>query len=104
MTHYIKSYEGLEGAAKQAKAIEDIKSYLGVPLFKKIAKAVHADQTLTRKCFIFQLSMFVGIEGYPANAWADELGLVQATEPVVTKSREIRTGLAESGCNTPPEA
>lgn len=70
---YTKEYPN--EAQRKAAAMNDIKDYLGVTRYKKIVKAVVADQKITRKSFIFQLSMFVGIEGYPAEVFADELGL-----------------------------
>lgn len=86
--HYTIDYSKItDPAEKQAKAIKDIKEYLGAARFKKICKIVHAEQAMTREMFIGSLSMFVGIDHYPAEAWADELGLV-ATPP-----DEVKTSL-----------
>lgn len=98
MTHYIKDYSKItDPAEKQAKAIQDIKDYLGVKKFKHVCKLVHADQTATRTMFVRSLSIFVGIEGYPAEAWADELGLAKT-------SPEVGPSSAETACNGAPEA
>lgn len=95
--HYTIDYSKIENpVAKQAKAIKDIKDYIGVKRFKQICAAIHGDQSLTREWFIESLAMLVGIEGYPAEAWADELGLVKA-------SAETRTDLVESACKAAPE-
>lgn len=86
--HYTIDYSKIKDPViKQAQAIQDIKEYLGAARFKKICKIVHADQTMGRKMFIDSLSMLVGIDGYPAEAWADELGLV------VTTPEEVKTSL-----------
>lgn len=86
--HYTIDYSKItDPVEKQAKAIYDIKNYLGVPKFKQVCRLVHGDQTVTREGFIMSLAIFVGIEGYPAEAWADKLGLV------VAKPEEVKTSL-----------
>lgn len=98
MSHYKIDYSKIEDpVAKQAKAIQDIKDYLGIPRFMKICKIIHAEQTITRNHFIMSLSMLVGIEGYPAEAWADELGLAKT-------SPEAGPSSVESACKAAPEA
>lgn len=99
MSHYIKDYSSLDNdpVAKQALAIQDIKDYLGAKKFKQVCKLVHADQTATRTMFIRSLSAFVGIEGYPAEAWADELGLAET-------SPEVGPTSVETACKAAPEA
>lgn len=74
--HYNINYSKLPPAEAHAKALADIKDYLGACKFKAICKIVHGDQTINRESFIMSLSMFMGIEGFPAQAFADELGLV----------------------------
>jgi hypothetical protein len=101
-SQYIKYDDSIP--ADRVRAMRDVKNYLGTSKFKEICAAVHAEQGLTRKSFIMNLGMFAGIAGFPAEVFADELGLVEQPAPVVNVSAEIRTGLAESGCNTPPEA
>lgn len=77
MSHYTKDYSGFESeTAKRKQALADIKDYLGVVQFKKICLMAHKDTVISRRDFIIGLEMFQGIEGYPAEAWADELGLV----------------------------
>ena len=88
---------------RKAAALKDVKNYLGAAKFKGIAKAVHLDKTVTRKSFLFQLSMFVGIEGYPAQVWADELGLEPEATQVVKTSPDAGPTGAESACNSQPE-
>ena len=74
MTHYNVDYSGLTGQAKQDKAIEDVKGYLGTKQFVKVCNDPLV-KTLTKEQFMFQCSMFVGISGYPAEAFADFLNL-----------------------------
>lgn len=103
MTHYNIDYDKIaDETEKRAKAMKDIKEYLGIAQFKKIVKAVHKEQAMTRKNFLIQLSMFVGIEGYPATVWADELGLPPDLELVVNNSAKTDNNSAEIACNAPP--
>lgn len=94
--HYTKRYNDPDPKINHDKAIQDIKDYLGLIKFKKICKIVHGDQTMSRDMFIMSLSIFIGIEGFPAEAFADELGLVKT-------STETRTDLANSACTSLPE-
>lgn len=60
---------------ERAEAMKDIKEYLGAKKFKEINEIFIKDANqLTRKIVRFELSMFVGIDGYPVEAWLDTLG------------------------------
>lgn len=87
---------------RRAKAIADIKGYLGVDRFKAIAKIVHKEQAMTRMNFYPMLIMLAGIEGYPAKVWADELGLPPELELVVNNSAKTDNKSPEIACNAPP--
>lgn len=81
--HYTVDYGLLEGVAKQQKAIQDIKDYLGTRKYNEISREVrpHAEAgRMGRLQFTAQVEMFAGISGYPAEAWADELKLPPYTE------------------------
>lgn len=68
-------YSTLPDVERQQKAITDIVNYLGQDKMDQINAAVKADKTITRRNFVIQLSLFVGIDGYPSEVWADQLGL-----------------------------
>lgn len=72
--HQTINYSALPDGERQQKAISDIVDYLGQDKMDKINEELRKNP-VTRKNFIFQLAMFVGIEGYPAEVWADHLGL-----------------------------
>ena len=70
-------YNNPDAEANAAKAMEDIKSYLGeqFEVTEKLLKDDIALGGLTRGGLLFSLEMFLGIEGYPAEVWADLLGV-----------------------------
>lgn len=74
-------------ALKRAKALEEIEKYLGgKSRMKKMGnQSVH--DNIPRRAFIAGLELFVGIAGFPAQAWADSLGLVD--EPVTEQQALI---------------
>lgn len=67
MSHYNIDYSLLEGDAKRAKALEDIKEFWGEERFNRIVEALKANEavTLTRLGLILS---FGGVEGYPVKA------------------------------------
>jgi len=81
---YTISYKGLDPAAARRKAILDVADYLeGVKPgnFKKVYesmtdKAGEPGQELPRKVILMGLSM-IGITGYPAGVFADEIILIR---------------------------
>lgn len=72
MHHTIK-YTGTQ-EENDKKAIEDIRFYLGDGLFERIEKLLSEYNIMTRKEFEFSLS-FLGIQGYPCEAWARKLNI-----------------------------
>ena len=65
-------------AVRRAKALNDIKAYLGEDTFNNVNNGAKHDRDnggLSRKFFIASLEMMAGIEGYPAEVWADDLKL-----------------------------
>lgn len=84
--HYEIDYSKLPPERAHAKALADIKDYIGIPRFKKICQAVHREQGLSREGFLMGLSIITGIEGFPAQAWADELGLVSKVVTISTQT------------------
>lgn len=78
--HYNIDYTEIKDpAVKQAKAIQDIKDWMGEAKFKQVHDSLLLDiaegHPPTREFFIKSLAMFAGIEGYPAEAWCDLAGL-----------------------------
>lgn len=99
MTHYNIDYTKYEGHEKQQMAMQDIKSYMGTKAFDKANKVLKAEAAagrLTRESMKIQLSLFVGIEGYPAEAWANELGLPAELHLVVNNSPDASQNPAET--------
>ena len=71
--HYEIDYSKLEEPAKSEKALKDIEQYLGgKKAFNKVVKAIKGRP---KKSIIINLSMFTGIEGYPAEVLADKYGV-----------------------------
>lgn len=67
-------YEGTD-EEKRAKALKDIEQWLGEAKFKEFGDRVRRCQPpATRREFRFAL-MVGGIQGYPVEVWADELGV-----------------------------
>jgi len=75
MSHYTIDYSKItDPKEKRIKATQDIKDYIGAAKFLAVSRDILKDP-IPRKSFIVQLSLFAGIEGYPAEAWADLLEL-----------------------------
>lgn len=70
MSHTIDYSNLPEGTYKQKKAMDDIRNYLGSSFFK-MHEAVKAEvrKGMTIDSLRVQCSMFIGIEGYPVQAW-----------------------------------
>lgn len=73
--HYEIDYSKLPDGERQKKATDDIIAYLGLAKYRQISKLVREDAHMTRKMFIDSLSIMAGIQGYPAEVWADDLNL-----------------------------
>ena len=69
--HTTIDYSKLEEPAKSAKALHDTIEYLGQAEFERITKLI-VDQP--KKDIIMGLSLFVGIQGFPAQVIADWYG------------------------------
>lgn len=67
MTHYEVDYSELSGEAKDAKALQDIKDFIGEDKFNKITEE-NRNETYTFRQFEIGVS-FGGISGYPVKAW-----------------------------------
>lgn len=69
-----------EEAEKRAKALEDLKNWFGLEKFNSFSADVKACKPpLSREQFRFAC-MIGGVEGYPVEVWADELGVPQDNE------------------------
>jgi hypothetical protein len=72
MSHYNISYAGLEGAAKQQRALEDISDWLGnwrkFSTLTAAFRAEHAIKPLTQRSFTL-FAGIAGVQGYPVIAW-----------------------------------
>ena len=71
--HYEIDYTKLEEPAKSEKALKDIEQYLGGK--RQMNKVIKGIKGQPKKSIIMGLSMFVGIEGYPAQVLADKYGV-----------------------------
>lgn len=72
MSHYTVSYADLEPEAKQAKALADIKDYVGEVRFESITKLFLEQPMVTLEQFHLMVS-FAGVQGYPAQVWFNEI-------------------------------
>jgi hypothetical protein len=70
--HYNIDYTDLQEPAKSQKALEDIQNYLGGK--REFNNMVRKIKGHPKKDIVMALSMFVGIEGYPAHVLADKYG------------------------------
>ena len=71
MSHYTIDYAEVPQEQKAARAIADIKDYLGVEQFDKTTKALReaiADGC-TEDQVLMSLAVFVGVQGLPARVW-----------------------------------
>jgi hypothetical protein len=77
--HHTIDYGHLEGQAKIDKAIADIKFYLGEEKYKELSRVWKKEAEDNKGPIPFTrfrnlLEIFLGIDGYPAIAWAKTLG------------------------------
>jgi hypothetical protein len=72
MTTYTTHYDGLESDAKAAKALEDIVQYMGWLKFTELSRVAREDRDWTLAQWRMTVS-FVGVQGYPAQAWYEHL-------------------------------
>lgn len=72
MTHYDVSYAGLEGDEKQAKALQDIREYMGDDKFVKVCLELRKGGKPEFESFQTACS-FGGIQGYPVRALYEHL-------------------------------
>jgi len=72
MTHHTVDYRVYSHEMKRAKAMKDIKDWLGLERFRKIDKAYRALRQPSRHAFALQIS-FAGISGFPVHVWYEEL-------------------------------
>lgn len=70
MSHYTVKFDAESQEANDEMAIAEIKSYLGADEFKKCHQ-VFLDQgdELNHSVVRFTCGMFLGIKGYPVEAW-----------------------------------
>ena len=73
MTHYDVDYSTLEGEAKKAKALEDIKEWLGEKKFDEVTELLKSDESSKNfDKFAFYCGL-VGVQYYPVEAWFEEI-------------------------------
>lgn len=71
--HYTISYENLSPLEKHAKAIRDIKDYMGEERYNHLSKLFKTDYpNITVEQFQVMVD-FAGIRGYPALAWYNQI-------------------------------
>jgi len=68
MTHYNRSYAGMEGINKRQHALNDIKEWLGDHRkFLELTKTFRAEKP-SQRAFTFYCGL-AGVQGYPVVAW-----------------------------------
>lgn len=72
MTHYTMSYAGLTDEVKSAKALQDIKDYLGEDKFEEVSKIMR-NEMIPYEQFVTAMAIMVGIQGYPVKAWYEHV-------------------------------
>lgn len=80
MAHTDRHYDDPDPQVNKTKALADIEQWLGKKKFKSFAADIKLHQQsriVSRGEFRFAL-MIGGIEGYPVEVWADELGIPPA--------------------------
>lgn len=81
MTHYTMSYAGLTDEVKSAKALQDIKDYLGEDKFEEVSETMR-NEMIPYEQFVMAMSIMAGIQGYPVQAWYEHVyGQGTATLP-----------------------
>lgn len=69
---YTIDYSGItDKTAKEEKAIQDIKDYLGEKSFNDLVEAAKHEPPMSRMLAMFILS-FAGISGYPAKIFVEK--------------------------------
>ena len=89
MTHYYVNYEGMVEPAKSAKALQDIKDYLGVEMFNNVTDAMK-ETIYPFEQFQMTMMFMAGIEGYPVKAWYEHV-YGQGTAVVVDAEQPTET-------------
>jgi len=69
---YTIKYDRLNEDEAQAKAIKDVKDWLGTKQFNKVAKILASDHGRSSRFMITLGLSMQGIEGYPAEVMADK--------------------------------
>ena len=69
---YTIKYDRLNEDEAQAKAIKDVKDWLGTKQFNKVAKILANDHGRSSRFLITLGLSMQGIEGYPAEVMADK--------------------------------
>ena len=69
---YTIKYDRLNEDEAQAKAIKDVKDWLGTKQFNKVAKILANDHGRSSRFMITLGLSMQGIEGYPAEVMADK--------------------------------
>lgn len=72
MTHYTMSYAGLTDEVKSARAIQDIKDYLGEDKFESTTEIMRREM-IPYEQFTMAMAFMAGIEGYPVKAWYEHV-------------------------------
>lgn len=72
MTHYTMSYAGLTDVEKSAKALQDIKDYLGEDKFESTTEIMR-NEMIPYEQFVMAMSVMAGIQGYPVQAWYEHV-------------------------------
>jgi hypothetical protein len=67
--HYTINYAHLSGEAKQAKAVSDVKEFLGAERFDKIVQTFKDAPGTPQEYFVNACGLLCGISGYPAEAF-----------------------------------
>lgn len=72
MTHYNVNYAGLTDVEKSAKALQDIKDYLGEDKFESTTEIMR-NGMIPYEQFTMAMMFMAGIEGYPVKAWYEHV-------------------------------
>lgn len=94
MSHTIDYSSITNEEEKKAKAMEDIKFYLGDRFEKMegiLKKAVASKEITDKKYMINCLEFFMGIQGYPARVWVDAIAPNLPEEPLVASTPDPET-------------
>lgn len=76
--HTTIDYSKLEEPAKSQKAIQDIIEFVGAVEYERL---VHSITGHPKKDILIGLSLFRGIEGFPAQVLADRYGAPESEAP-----------------------